>query len=302
MLQALPPIFTIRMWLIVIVASISFLFGQYEPDVPGDRPESLAGCSSSRPERRSQMDWLALGAALSGGFFGLLGGWLVDKFGRKTVMVGSIMVYSFAPVLAAFSRDIPFLERYVPNSGAWMFGFFRCATFVGVCVEFVAAVTWLSELFPDKRKRELVIGWTLAISSLGGIFVTEVFNFIGDHRQSFPAFPIGADAHATWRYAVTGDPRHDDRRAAAVRARVEGVAGPQASGNARRQFPRTFAPGHDPRHLVTALNPHALRRRVRACNHPDPDHTGRRVCTEAGQLQRTWRVGEEGRTGQTGDR
>ena len=32
--------------------------------------------------------------------------------------------------------------------------FFRCTTFVGVCVEFVAAVTWLSELFPDKRQRE----------------------------------------------------------------------------------------------------------------------------------------------------
>src|SRR5262249_33945662 len=58
------------------------------------------------------------------------------------------------------------------------------------------------ELFPDKRKRELVIGWTLAVSSLGGIFVTEVFNFIGDHRQSFPAFPIGADPHATWRYSL----------------------------------------------------------------------------------------------------
>jgi len=85
-----------------------------------------------------------------------------------------------------------------------MFVLFRCTTFVGVCVEFVAAVTWLSELFPDKRKRELVLGWTLAVSSLGGIFVTEMYNFIGDHRMSLPAFPIaeGFDAHATWRYAL----------------------------------------------------------------------------------------------------
>src|SRR5947209_13022655 len=42
----------------------------------------------------------------------------------------------------------------------------------------VAAVTWLAELFSDKRTREMVIGWTLAAASLGGILVTEVFNYI----------------------------------------------------------------------------------------------------------------------------
>src|SRR5262245_57778031 len=167
--------------------------------------DSLSELLKAAPDSDAVRAWtgyLLWAAALSGGIFGLLGGWLVDKFGRKTVMIGSIMVYSFAPVMAALSRDIPFLDLYIPNSCACMFGFFRCATFVGVCVEFVAAVTWLSELFPDKRKRELVIGWTLAVSSLGGIFVTEVFNFIGDHRQSFPAFPVGADPHATWRYSL----------------------------------------------------------------------------------------------------
>jgi hypothetical protein len=42
----------------------------------------------------------------------------------------------------------------------------------------VAAVTWLAELFDDKRTREMVIGWTLATASLGGIFVTLAYNFI----------------------------------------------------------------------------------------------------------------------------
>ncbi len=32
--------------------------------------------------------------------------------------------------------------------------FFRCTTFIGVCVEFVAAVAWLAELFPDPKQRE----------------------------------------------------------------------------------------------------------------------------------------------------
>ena len=32
--------------------------------------------------------------------------------------------------------------------------FLRCTTFIGVCVEFVAAVAWLAELFPDPKQRE----------------------------------------------------------------------------------------------------------------------------------------------------
>ena len=85
------------------------------------------------------MLWIA---ALCGGVFGLLGGFLIDRLGRKTVMVGSILVYSLSPVAAAFSTEL------------WQLVLFRCTTFIGVCVELVAAVTWLAELFEDKRQRE----------------------------------------------------------------------------------------------------------------------------------------------------
>jgi MFS family permease len=82
-----------------------------------------------------RMLWIA---ALCGGVFGLLGGFMVDRFGRKTVMVGSILLYSLSPVAAATSTEL------------WQFILFRCTTFIGVCVELVAAVTWLAELFTDK--------------------------------------------------------------------------------------------------------------------------------------------------------
>src|SRR5438105_8134271 len=181
-------------WLVMIVAAIGFLFDTYEllmtPLVLAPALSELLSVPPNHPEVTTWVGRVLWMTALCGGIFGLLGGWLVDRFGRKSVMVGSIFVYSLSPVCAGLSTQL-----------GWLI-FFRCATFVGVCVEFVAAVTWLSELFPDKRKRELVIGWTLAVSSLGGIFVTEVFNFIGDHRHSFPAFPVGADAHATWRYSL----------------------------------------------------------------------------------------------------
>ena len=82
-------------------------------------------------------------AALCGGVFGLLGGWLIDRFGRKRIMAASILLYSFSPVAAAFSTSLTMLIV------------FRCTTFIGVCVEAVAAVTWLSELFADLRDERL---------------------------------------------------------------------------------------------------------------------------------------------------
>src|SRR6516162_7261393 len=140
------------------------------------------GSSALTPEERvvvqvwgGRMLWIA---ALAGGACGLVGGWLIDRLGRKTIMIVSILAYSISPVAAAFSTEL------------WMLVLFRCTTFIGVCVEMVAAVTWLAELFEDKRTRELVIGWTLATASLGGIFVTEAYNFIVEHAKSFPALPF----------------------------------------------------------------------------------------------------------------
>ncbi|MBO0699260.1 MAG: MFS transporter [Zavarzinella sp.] len=137
-----------------------------------------------------RMLWIA---ALCGGVFGLLGGWLIDRFGRKTVMAGSILLYSCSPLLAAFSTEL------------WQLILFRSTTFVGVCVQLVAAVTWMAELFTDKRTRELAIGWTLATSSLGGILVTEVYNLIVASAGSLPALPVSGTPetqHAAWRYTL----------------------------------------------------------------------------------------------------
>src|SRR5262245_4247226 len=130
--------------------------------------------------------------ALCGGVFGLLGGWLIDRLGRKSVMAGSILVYSISPVLAGLSTNL-----------AWLI-FFRCSTFVGVCVEFVAAVTWLSELFADKRQRELALGWTQAFASVGGLLVTGVSHGIGDLVRSnmLPVLPVGDPSNQAWRWTL----------------------------------------------------------------------------------------------------
>ena len=82
----------------------------------------------------------------------------------------------------------------------------RCFVFIGVCVEFVAAVAWLAELFPDPKRREKVLGYTQAFSSLGGILVATANGWCITYAASLPAlagFGLGiADPHAPWRYTL----------------------------------------------------------------------------------------------------
>jgi MFS family permease len=191
-----PTIGPLTRWLIVILAAIGFLFDTYEllmtPLVLAPALSELLHVPPNHPEVTAWVGNVLWMTALCGGVFGLLGGWLVDRLGRKSVMVGSIFVYSLSPVLAGLSTSL-----------GWLI-FFRCATFVGVCVEFVAAVTWLSELFPDKRQRERVVGWTQAFASVGGLFVTGVSSGIGSlvQRQVLPALPVGDPTSPAWRYTL----------------------------------------------------------------------------------------------------
>ncbi len=77
--------------------------------------------------------------------------------------------------------------------------FFRCTTFIGVCVEFVAAVAWLAELFTEPKRREAVLGYTQAFSSLGGFMVSVVYTLISTYGNNLPAIYGG---HEPWRYTL----------------------------------------------------------------------------------------------------
>lgn len=185
--------------LVLLVAAIGFLFDTYEllllPLIAAPAISEILQLPTNHPDVTSWVGRLLWIAALCGGVFGLIGGWLTDRLGRKTVLALSIALYSLSPVAAAFSTTL-----------GW-FIFFRCATFVGVCVEFVAAITWLAELFPDKGRKEKVLGWTQAFASVGGLFVTVVNGWILRNAASFPALPVPEpfNAHADWRYTlITG--------------------------------------------------------------------------------------------------
>lgn len=194
--DAVPPLKTYQVWLVLIIAAVGFLFDTYEllmlPVIAAPAISELLGVPPNNPDVRWWMGALLWLSALCGGVFGLLGGWLIDRFGRKRIMVAAILMYSLSPVAAAFSSDI------------YTFVFFRCTTFIGVCVEFIAAITWLAELFPDKRKRELAIGWTQAFASVGGLLVTGANQFAVSFADSLPSIPVRPplDPNASWRYTL----------------------------------------------------------------------------------------------------
>jgi MFS family permease len=182
--------------LVLLVAIIGFLFDTYEllmlPVIGTSALAELLKTTSDNADVRWWTGTILWIAALCGGVFGLLGGWMIDRFGRKTVMVGSILLYSLSPLAAAFSTEL------------WQFVTFRCTTFIGVCVEMVAAVTWMAELFSDKRQRERAIAWSLAAASLGGLLVTVVDQWIVAQAPTFPALKTfnGEMSQSPWRYTL----------------------------------------------------------------------------------------------------
>ncbi len=178
-------------WLICIVAAIGFAFDIYEllmlPLVlPGALVE-LGGLQLGSPEFARWRDLMFYVPAIAGGTFGLLGGYLTDRIGRRRVLVWSILLYAFSACGAGYATSLPALLVL------------RCLTFVGVCVEFVAAVAWLAELFSDPKRREKVLGYTQAFSSLGGFMVSGVFTLLSKYGAALPAIH---GSHEPWRYTL----------------------------------------------------------------------------------------------------
>jgi MFS family permease len=178
-------------WLICAIAAIGFAFDTYEllmlPLIVGP---ALGELIHAKPGTPAYADWVGLlffVPAVFGGIFGLLGGYLTDRLGRRRVLTWSILLYAVSAFAAGFSTNI-----------YWLL-FFRCTTFVGVCVEFVAATAWLAELFTDPHRREKVLGYTQAFGSVGGILVTGAYYLSVTYADSLPAI---YGAHTPWRYTL----------------------------------------------------------------------------------------------------
>ncbi len=192
---------TSTQWLICVIASIGFAFDIYEllmlPLIVGPALQELVGAAPGSPEFNTWVGRLFYIPAIAGGVFGLVGGYLTDRLGRRRVLTWSILIYAFSALAAGFSTSV------------WMLLFFRCFVFIGVCVEFVAAVAWLAELFSDPHQREKVLGYTQAFSSVGGLLVAVANGLALAYGSKLPAIQAifggvisDESAHAAWRYTL----------------------------------------------------------------------------------------------------
>lgn len=109
------------------------------------------------------------------GLFGLMAGALffgplADKFGRKTILIGSILVFGFASVIAAYSSDMNSLIIW------------RFITGLGLGGAMPNAITLTSEYSPTRRRSNLVTlmfcGFTIG-SALGGILSAQLLPTVG---------------------------------------------------------------------------------------------------------------------------
>lgn len=194
---------TFVQWAVCVIAVIGFAFDTYELlMLPLILPPALGELLGAAPGSPPFVLWRGLMffiPALVGGLFGLWGGFLTDRLGRRRILTWSILLYAFSAFASGFSTNI------------WMLLFFRTTTFIGVCVEFVAAVAWLAELFPVPKQRERVLGYTQFFSSFGGIMVAIVNGWVLTHATSLPAISMPSwlgflgelnASHSPWRYTL----------------------------------------------------------------------------------------------------
>jgi Na+/melibiose symporter-like transporter len=177
--------------LVCAVAGLGFAFDLYETLmmalIVSPVLTTVGHLTPGTPEFNRWVGLFFFVPAVCGGLFGLVGGNLADRFGRRRILVWSILLYACAACAAAFATSLPMLLVL------------RCATMIGVCVEAVAAIAWLAELFPIPRQREAVLGYTQACYALGGLAVSGAYFLAVTYGDHLP--PI-LGAHEAWRYML----------------------------------------------------------------------------------------------------
>lgn len=178
-------------WLILATAGLGFAFDMYEMVVQAIvlRPV-LMELGPYQPGTAAFNHWAGIMLFLPtmlGGLGALVGGYLTDRFGRQRVLVWSIVLYATSAFCAGLSTSLAELI------------FWRCITVAGACVEFVAAIAWLTELFPDARRREAVLGFAQVCATIGNFMIAGVYYVAVTWAEHLPEI---YGAHTPWRYAL----------------------------------------------------------------------------------------------------
>ena len=177
-------------WVLCTVVGLGFVFDAFEIVVMSLTVRPALITLGLRPESVAFDRWvgaLLYLPAVAGGLVGLAGGQLVDAFGRRRPLVWSLFLYAFATVGAATA--VSPLSLLI-----W-----RCLTLIGVALEFVAALTWLAELFPAPGQRDRVLGYSQVAYGIGNFAVTAGYYAAVSWAPSLPSL---AGHHDPWRYTL----------------------------------------------------------------------------------------------------
>lgn len=140
-------------WLVLLVASLGWVFDAFEGQIFNlTRGAMLAELLKVSPGDAQVRQWgdIFLGIFLAGGTFGgLLFSALGDKFGRKPVMVLTILFYAIFSGLTSFATEL------------WHVGTLRFLVAMGVGGEWAVAAALVAEVFPKSAR-----------THAGGIFHT----------------------------------------------------------------------------------------------------------------------------------
>ena len=163
-------------WLVLIIASVGWVFDAYEGQVfvltRNDMLPDILGAASNAAAVRQWGDHF-LSAFLAGGAIGgILFGSLADRFGRKPIMVVTILFYSIFAGLTYLATTL------------WQIGVLRFLVAMGVGGEWAVAAALVAEVFP-KHARAHASGIFHATGCLG----------------TFIAMAAGLAVGSHWRYA-----------------------------------------------------------------------------------------------------
>ncbi|MBI5821677.1 MAG: MFS transporter [Verrucomicrobia bacterium] len=163
-------------WLVLVIASAGWVFDAFEGQLfnitRNDLLKDIMQAAENAPEVRQWGD-IFLGVFLAGGAFGgILFGSLADRWGRKPIMVATILFYSVFAGLTYFATEL------------WQVGVLRFLVAMGVGGEWAVAATLVAEVFP-KHARAHASGIFHATSTMG----------------TWVAAAVGLAVGSQWRYA-----------------------------------------------------------------------------------------------------
>lgn len=161
-------------WLVLIIASAGWVFDVYEGQIFNITRNQML--NDIVPQAEANVKWYGdffLAIFLFGGTVGgLLAGTLADRFGRRPIMIATILAYSVFSGLTFFATEL------------WQVAVLRFLVAVGVGGEWAVAASLVAEVFPPKARAQA-----------SGIF--HATSILGTWLAALAGLAVGSN----WQYA-----------------------------------------------------------------------------------------------------